>query len=134
MAGTPQDIAQNWATRLAQSGDKITKGVQAVTVAPGQAAARQADVWANNTVASKDKWRSRVANVTLQEWQAAIVNKGVPRIASGAQASQGKFADFMTRLLPHIDSVKGTLPARGTLDQNIDRMVRFSRGMAQFKG
>lgn len=134
MAGTPQDIAANWASRLAQSGDKITKGVQAVTVAPGQAAARQADVWANNTVASKDKWRSRVANVTLQEWQAAIVNKGVPRIASGAQASQGKFADFMTRLLPHIDSVKGTLPARGTLDQNIDRMVRFSRGMAQFKG
>lgn len=134
MAGTPQDIAANWASRLAQSGDKITKGVQAVTVAPGQAAARQADVWANNTVASKDKWRTRVAGVTLQEWQAAIVNKGVPRIASGAQASQGKFADFMTRLLPHIDSVKGTLPARGTLDQNIDRMVRFSRGMAQFKG
>lgn len=134
MAGTPQDIAANWASRLAQSGDKITKGVQAVTVAPGQAAARQADVWANNTVASKDKWRTRVAGVTLQEWQTAIVNKGVPRIASGAQASQGKFADFMTRLLPHIDSVKGTLPARGTLDQNIDRMVRFSRGMAQFKG
>ena len=134
MAGTPQDIAANWASRLAQSGDKITKGVQAVTVAPGQAAARQADVWANNTVASKDKWRTRVAGVTLQEWQQAIVNKGVPRIASGAQASQGKFADFMTRLLPHIDSVKGTLPARGTLDQNIDRMVRFSRGMAQFKG
>jgi hypothetical protein len=129
----PQDAAAAWAQRLSASTDKIAKGIDAVTVAPGQAAARQADVWANNTIASKPKWQANVAAVSLQDWQKAAKEKGVQRIPGGAQAAQAKFADFMTQLLPHIDRVKGTLQPRGNLDQNINRMVAFSRGMSQFK-
>jgi hypothetical protein len=41
--------------------------------------------------------------------------------------------NFIGQLLPHIDTVKRQLPpARGTLDNNINRMVTFIRGMAQF--
>lgn len=130
---SPQDIAAAWASRLGQSTDKISKGVAGVTVAPGMAAARQKEVWAANTVASKDKWATNVAGVSLQDWQTAMTGKGVQRIATGAQAAQGKFADFMGQLLPHIDRVKSSLPARGGLDANINRMVAFSRGMAGFK-
>lgn len=133
MATNPQDAAAAWASRLAGSTDKITKGIQSVTVAPGQAAARQANVWVQNTTAAKDKWQSNVAAVTLADWQDAAINKGVSRIAGGAQAAQPKFAQFMTELLPHIERTKASLPARGNLDQNIQRMVAFSRGMATFK-
>lgn len=133
MARDPQTIANDWAARLAASGQKITDGIQAVTVAPGQAAARQKQTWVNQVTASADKWATNVAAVSLSDWQQAAITKGVQRIGPGAQASVGKFATFMSQLLPHIDSVKNSLPARGNLDQNIDRMVRFSRGMASFK-
>lgn len=133
MARDPQTIANDWAARLAASGQKISDGIMAVTVAPGQAAARQKQVWVSQVTAAADKWATNVAAVGLSDWQQAAINKGVQRIGPGAQASVPKFATFMSQLLPHIDSVKNSLPARGNLDQNIDRMVRFSRGMAQFK-
>lgn len=133
MARNPDQIAQDWAQRLGGSTQKIQDGIQGVTVAPGQSAARQKAAWQQNTVAAADKWAANTAAVSLQQWQNDMVNKGLPRIASGAQAAQGKFASFMGELLPHIDRTRGTLPARGNLDANIARMVAFTRGMSTFK-
>ena len=133
MAADPNAAAAAWASRLASSTQKIQDGIQSVTVAPGQAAARQKSAWVQNTTSAADKWAANTAAVSLSDWQQAAITKGVQRIGPGAQAAQAKFAAFMTQLLPHIDSVKSSLPARGNLDQNIDRMVRFSRGMASFK-
>lgn len=130
---TPEQIAAQWASRLGASTQRITDGVNAVTVAPGQAAARQKAVYQQNTAAAVDKWASRVAAVPLNDWQQAMITKGAARIGQGAQAAQGDFAQFMGQLLPHISSVKGSLPARGNLDQNIQRMVAFTQGMAKFQ-
>lgn len=133
MPQTPEQIAAQWASRLAGSTQRITDGVNAVTTAPGQAAARQKGVWAQNVAASQDKWAARVAAVPLSDWQQSMATKGVQRIATGAAAAQPKFATFMGQLLPHIASVKGTLPPRGNLDQNIARMTTFVQGMAKFQ-
>lgn len=130
---TPDQIAAQWASRLSASGERIKSGVQAVTVAPGQAAARQKSVWAQNVAASQDKWAARVGSVSLADWQTAMIEKGAARIGGGAQAAQPKFAQFMGQLLPHIASVKGALPPRGNLDQNIARMTAFVQGMAKFQ-
>ena len=130
---TPDEIAAQWAARLAASTSRITAGVNSVTTAPGQAAARQKSVWAQNVAAAQDKWASRVAGVSLSDWQQSMTSKGVARIATGAQTAQPKFSAFMTQLLPHIASVKGSLPPRGTLDQNIARMTAFVQGMSKFQ-
>lgn len=130
---TPDQVAAEWASRLSGAGQKIQAGVQGVTVAPGQAAARQKQVYVANVTARADKWASRVAAVPLSEWQQSMVNKGLPRIASGAQAAQPKMAQFMAKLLPFQQNLKGSLPPRGNVDQNINRMVAFVRGMSQFK-
>ena len=132
MAQTPDQIAAQWASRLAGSSQRISDGVAGVTVAPGQAAARQKAVWQQNTAAAADKWAGRVAGVSLSDWQTSMTTKGVQRIGAGAQAAAPKFAQFMGQLLPHIASVKGTLPARGNLDQNIARMTAFVQGMSKF--
>ena len=133
MTATPEQIAQKWATNLGGASQAIKDGVAAVRTAPGQAAAAQKQVWAANVAASQDKWARRVASVSLQDWQTAMTDKGINRIASGATAAQGKFGSFMGQLLPYIDRVNGSLPARGNLEQNIARMTTFVRGMSQFK-
>jgi hypothetical protein len=130
---TPDQIAAQWASRLGQSGQRITDGVQAVQVAPGQAAARQKAVYVQNVNASADKWASRVSSVPLSDWQNAMTTKGVQRIGQGATAAQPKFAAFMGQLLPHIATVRSSLPPRGGLDQNIARMTQFVQGMAKFQ-
>jgi hypothetical protein len=129
---TAQQAAAAWQSHLASAGERITAGVQATTVAPGQAAARQKAAYVANVQASADKWASRTAAVPLGDWQQAVIQKGVPRIAAGATAAQPKFEQFMGKLLPFQDSLKGTLPARGGLDQNITRMDAWVRGMAKF--
>lgn len=129
----PSTAAKRWSSGLAGAGTKITEGIRAVTTAPGQAAARQKQAWVQNTTASVDKWAANTAAVSLGDWQDAAISKGVPRIASGATAAEGKMAAFLTQLFPHIDSVKASLPARGGFDQNVQRMVAFSQGMHQFK-
>lgn len=133
MAQTPDQIAAKWAQNLSGAGQRITEGVQSVTVAPGQAAARQKNVWAANTAASVDKWARNTSAVSLSDWQQAMIDKGVQRIGQGATAAQPQFVQFMSKLLPYIDQVRSTLPARGNLDANINRMTQFVRGMAKFQ-
>lgn len=133
MAGqSPDQIAAQWANRLGASSQRITDGVNAVTVAPGQAAARQKVAYAQGVQANVDKWASRVGQVPLGDWQQSMTTKGVQRIGAGAQAAQPKFAQFMGKLIPHIQTVKAGLPPRGNLDQNIARMTTFVQGMAKF--
>ena len=126
-------IATNWSNRLGQSTTKITAGVDAVSVAPGVAAARQKDVWANNVISAKDRWAKRVQSVSLADWQAAMKNKGVPRIATGATAAEPKFAAFMSQLIPHINAGLTKLPPRGSYEQNKNRMNQWSDHMHAFK-
>lgn len=129
----PQAIAQEWANRLAQSGAKIERGVRAVSVAPGQAAARQKATYVARVQEKADVWAARVSSVSAGEWADATVSKGVPRIASGAAAAVPKMAAFMGQVLPHIEQGRQALPARGGLEQNIARSVAFQRHMANFR-
>jgi len=128
----PAAVAAKWATGLGNATEAIKAGVNGVTQAPGVSAARQKDLWAQQVAASKDKWASRTAAVPLSDWQQAMVNKGVPRIAQGAQEAQPKMQEFMNKLLPYIDSQVNALPPRGTLEQNINRATQLMRGMAKF--
>lgn len=133
MAQTPEQIAQKWSQNLGSATQRITDGINAVTVSPGQAAARQATAYQQNVVAAVPKWKANVAAVSLDSWKSDAINKGVPRIASGATAAQPKFQQFIGQLLPHINQVRGTLQPRGDLEANIARMTTFVRGMSKFR-
>lgn len=132
--GTPDQIADKWATNLGGATTSITAGVNSVTVAPGQKAAAQAAVWLQRLTASQDKWKARVSGVTLEQWRAATI-AGIPRIAQGAQAKKGKFAAFMVEFGPHLDALHSKLASmpRGDLQTNIQRMITAVNHNAQFK-
>lgn len=133
MAQSADAIAAKWAQNLGSSTQRIQDGVMAVQTAPGQAAAAQKSTWVQNTTASADKWASNTAKVTKEEWQNAMIDKGLQRIAGGAQAAVPRFQVFMGRLIPYQENLVRTLPARGNLEANINRMVQFTRGMAKFQ-
>ena len=133
--GTPDQIAAKWATRLSGATNEITQGVNNVQVAPGQLAAQAADVWLQNVQASKDKWKAHVGAVPLEEWRRKMIDVGIPRVASGAQANVGKVQSFMSEFLPFLDRVAAQVRSmpRGTLEQNIARATQQMRLTSQFK-
>jgi len=131
----PADIGAKWARNLGSAGQSIQQGVAAVQVNPAQQAAAQADVAKRNYNKAIDdgKWQAGLARTTLQGWQAAMVKKGIPRIAEGAAQAQSKMTAFMQQLLPAVEAAKASLPPRGDKAANRQRMVQFSEQMSTFK-
>lgn len=130
---TPANAAAKWSQNLGAATARYTAGVQAVTNAPGAAAAAAADRWIAGVQASQQKFITRSQAVSLQQWQQAAVNKGAQRLASGASAAEPKMQSVFTSLFPFIAQAVASLPARGTLDQNIARSAAFQRAMAQYR-
>lgn len=130
----PQAATAKWVRNISSATADITRGVQAVTTAPGQAAAAQAQKWINNLQAAQAKWKARVASVSLTDWQNAMLNVGVPRIAQGANAKQGKFTSFMQDFLPYLQSGVATIDKMPnvTLEDSINRATAMIRHNAKF--
>jgi len=129
------DATKKWVNGLSQATDRLTKGVQAVQVSPGQKAAAQSAKWLQRVTASQDKWRTRVGAVTLADWQQAMINVGIPRVAQGAQAKQHKMEAFMNQFLPYLSAGVARIDAMPsvTLEDNINRAVAMIRHNAGFK-
>lgn len=130
---SPADAAARWAQQLGAASARYTAGVQAVTIAPGTLAARAGPLWAQNTAAALPRFQKNSAAVQLGDWQNAAVNKGAPRLASGAQQAQPKMEAALTRVFAHINQVRGSLPPRGDIEANIARAAAFARGMNKLK-
>lgn len=126
------DVAAKWAQNTGSAVGRYQAGVKAVTVSPGQAAARSADLWLQKVTASKQKFAANAAKVSLADWQNAAAEKGGARLASGVQAAQPTYEQAMGKLLPFIASATSSLPQRGDLEANINRMTSFVRKMSTY--
>lgn len=137
MAKNPQQVAQKWANNLGSSTAAIEAGVNAVQTAPTQLAkAKKAKMLANLTKAVQDgTWERGLDRVTLADWRTAMISKGIPRVGQGAQAAQGNFAEFMADMLPYQETLATQVKAMPdvTLDDNLNRMVAWARGMAKYQ-
>ena len=75
---TPAQISTKWLNNYQGAATAMTQGAQAVNQAPGVAAAAAVQVWLSRLQASSAKWQAKVSAVTLQEWQQAYINLGIP--------------------------------------------------------
>ena len=130
----PTQAAQNWASRLGGATQAYTDGVNGVKVAPGQLAAAAGDRWIANTQAALPRFKSNSAAVSLNSWQQSAIDKGAPRLGSGATAAQPKVEMVFAKLFPAIRNAVGSLPARGDINQNIERSRQFALNMNKLKG
>ena len=100
-------------------------GVNRVTEAPGEAAARQADAYIAGVQSALNKWRRNVAAVSLADWKDRAATIGAPRIAAGVNGAMDKTLKATERNFQNIDNALAGLPPRGTFEQNVQRMTQF---------
>lgn len=127
---TADQVAAKWNTNAGAASQYWVSGVQSVTVSPGLAAAAQADIWAANVAAAKQKWQTKLSNMSLQSWQSMTVAKGQARYAAGVTAAQSKYQSAITKVLAAEKSIVSSLPARGNVEANIARSAAFQRAMS----
>ena len=131
----PQAATQKWVTNLSNSTTAITRGVQAVSVAPGAKAAAASGKWLAKVTQSEAKYKARVGSVSLSDWQTSMTQVGIPRIAQGATAKQNKMQSFMTDYLGYLNTKLPAIDAMpsNTLEDGINKAVAMIRANAGFK-
>ena len=134
---TPEQITEKHSRRLKGAVEDMRRGVENVTVAPTQKAAQSIDKMRTKILEAIDsgKVKRGLERVSLQDWQKAMVEKGIPRVAAGIDGARAKMEAFYGELMPHIDRLQAEvnkLP-HVSLEDGIQRMVAFSRGMNKFK-
>jgi len=134
---TAEEFQEKHARRLKASIPDIEKGISRVTVSPTAKAAEKVEKMRANIIKSLDDgtWQRRLRAVTLEEWKEKAITKGVPHIAAGIDAAAEKVKSFASQLLPHIDKCKAEVDKLPdlTLEDSINRMSTFIRGMSKFK-
>lgn len=134
---TPEQFADKQARRLKASTEDIRIGIENVTESPMKKAVLKQDKMRTNLMASIDsgKWAQRTGAVTLDQWKTSVLDKGIGRIAAGIDGARDKVIAFAGELLPYQDALKTKIDKMPdiTLEDNINRMIEFTRGMSNFK-
>ncbi len=130
---TAAEYAAKWRQRTNAAAPDYRRGIERVSEAPGEAAARQADAMLAGVqrAVSDGVWQRQVAKVSLQDWKNAAINKGAQRIAAGVDQAEGKMAQMGQQLLQAVDAsvaVVNQIP-KGGLENGIQRMTAFAREM-----
>ncbi len=134
---TAVEYQEKHARRLTAAVEDVRRGVDRVTENPMEkAASKQDKMLANLTKAVTDgRWAAGLKRVTLEDWKTKTRDVGANRIAAGIAAASGKVIAFAEELIPHINSGQAKLASMAdiTLEDNIQRMVTFTRHMATMK-
>jgi hypothetical protein len=134
---TAEQFQEKHARRLKEAIPDMTAGIARVTVCPTHQAADMINKLKTNLNAAIDsgKMAKRMRSVTLDQWKTKMTDIGVNRVASGIDGAKDKVIAFANQLLPHIDKVVADvskLPST-TLEDSINRVTTFIRGMAKFQ-
>lgn len=132
-----QQAVEKWQRNMMGSTETIKAGVQAVTESPTLKAAGQADRYVAGVqrAVAEGKWQAGLQSVTLQQWQQAVLGKGLQRLQSGVAAAKPKVAAFLGQFLPYVDNVAQQVRAmpKGGVENGIARATAMIRALSEFK-
>lgn len=135
---TPEQVSQKWLAGMQQSQAEMQAGVNAVTIAPGTAAANAKQKWilAMSSQKVQDKWARNVQiGGSLQNWQNAMNTYGIQRAQQGAQQKQQKYTNAIGPLLTFEAQLQQTIKAMPSVtpQDRINRMLAWVQGMSQYQ-
>lgn len=133
----PQAVTDKWAKRISSATDEIKAGVQAVTEAPGAAAVKKQTKLVQNwqNAVESGKWAQNTGAVTVEQWKAQMLDKGVNRIATGANAAKDKVLKFQQDLLTFEANLKTKIDQMddSTPEARTAKSIAWQDGMRKFK-
>ena len=134
---TPEEVTTKQANRLKGSTEDIRRGIERVNVSPTSQAAGKIQKMRANLLAKIDDGtvEKRLRAVSLEDWKKRAASTGVNRISEGIDNAKDKQIAFYSKLLPAQDALKNTISGMPdmTLEDNINRMTTFIRGMSKFR-
>ena len=134
---TAAEFQEKHARRLIAAIPDVQKGIDRVTVNPCELAAAKQDKMLNNLTQAiqSGKWAAGLRRVDLATWKKAARDVGAGRISAGINAAKDKVIAFANDLLAHEDRGLQKLAGMAdvTLEDSINRMVTWSRHMAEMK-
>ena len=134
---TPAEYQEKHARRLKGATEDMRLGVEKVTESPTAKAAEKKDKMRANLNKALDsgKWERGLKRVSLEDWKRQMTEKGIGRVAAGIDGAAAKVTAFASELLPYQDTLKAGIKKMAdiTLEDNINRMTTFIRGMAKFQ-
>ncbi len=137
MAKSEREVVDKWKRNLRGSTADIEAGVNRVTESPTKLAADNIDKMRTKLLEAFDNGRveAGLRGVSLEDWKEAFIKVGIGRISAGVEKADGKMMDFMGFLIPHVEAGKSKIKGMPstTLEDNINRMVTFTRHMASKK-
>jgi len=134
---TPSEAADKHARNLKASLPDIVAGIGRVSINPGVQAANAKAKWVAKLQdpGVQDKWERNVRALDLGTWKSTTAAKVQQRLAQGIDTAKPKMVSFYSQLFPFQDSLKTTVDNMPdvTLEDSINRMTTWVRGMANFK-
>lgn len=131
---TSAQATAKWLTGISGAQDRMKSGALAVKDAPGELAAQAADKWLARVTASKNKFIVNSRAVSLQQWQQAYINTGLPRVSQGAQDKQGKYTAAMDAFLPYMQQGLNTIDKmpNNTIEDAVNRAAAMIRWNSKY--
>lgn len=130
MGMTGQQFAEKWGRRMNAAGQDMRNGVEGVTEAPGQRAAKKADKMREGILRAlaDGTWQRAVAAVSLEDWKRMMIDKGIPRVSAGVNAATGKMAVMGEKLMANLATIAQTVDKMpdNTFEERIAKMVKQS--------
>lgn len=135
---TAQQASAKWLAGMQNSQQTMQDGVNAVTVAPGTAAANAKQKWILAMTSQKvqDKWARNVAiGGSLSNWQGAMNTYGISRAIQGAQQKESKYTAAITSVLAYEATLQAQIKAMPSVtpQDRINRMLAWVNGMANYQ-
>jgi hypothetical protein len=133
---TVDQVVAKWAQNTQNATTYMKQGVQNVTTNPmDKAAAALPKALANyNARVNDGSMAAKMKAVTLPQWQDAMINKGIPRVAQGVTSAVPKTTTAFGKLLPYIDKgqkIVESMPNTSLVDSKA-RMNAFFDHMAAY--
>lgn len=130
----PTTMANNWATRVAQSGTTWLNGIKSPRRLPNADPAKNMTNWQAGVAGAGPTYEKGVSSPNyLPDLEAGATAKQASYTGSGNAKKANAQAAF-TKVAAMIDSVLPTLPAKGPKGTNTARSTAFQEAMHAKKG
>jgi hypothetical protein len=132
---TAQQAASNWTGSAGRAATDWQQGVQNYTGDWAGATTRQQAAMSTNWNAAiaNGSWANGVNKVGTNGWKSATESKA-QNYSTGFQAGSAAYAAAAQKILTAEANIVGSLPPRGTYQQNVARATAVMDGLHALKG